>query len=62
MERLEEILQEIKILRKQLDKLIGEKDIDDEILSLSKMIDVLLNEYYNQIEHSLNNAWHQLRK
>ena len=48
MSRLKEIMQEIEILRAHLQKLMEEKEeiVDAEILSVSKMIDVLLNEYY----------------
>ncbi len=52
MSQLKDIMEEVEKLRKHLQKLLEEKEeiIDPEILSVSKMIDVLLNEYYRLLK------------
>ncbi len=49
---LEEILEKMEKLRKELEELALAKGIEDrEVLALSRMLDVLLNRYYEILKH-----------
>ncbi|MBC7293613.1 MAG: aspartyl-phosphate phosphatase Spo0E family protein, partial [Thermoleophilia bacterium] len=56
MGALDELMQKIRDLRRDLERLVGEKEsfIDPEVLAASRMLDALLNQYYDMLRRKKN--------